>query len=115
MFDSHLEVWQAETAVSASERAWMTWIDKVEALVGHSADIAGIPTLPYESGCKHGSPCANVFIGRACALDPKLANGYTPDGLATITYLADDAELGLAAGSVLLAFNPYTGKPSGQR
>ena len=99
MFGSHLEVWQAEIAVSATRARY----------------VSGIPTLPYESGCKHCSPCANVFLGRACALDPKLAHGYTPDGLATVTYLADDAELGIAAGSVLRAFDPYTGKPSGQR
>lgn len=38
MFDSHLATWQAETAVPASERAWLAWIGRVEALLGHSAD-----------------------------------------------------------------------------
>jgi len=73
------------------------------------------PVLPYESGCKHASPCANVYAGRACALDATKANGYDAEGRATVTYLEDDEEHGAAAGSIVYALDPYTGRPSGRK
>lgn len=73
------------------------------------------PILPYADGCQHLAPCANVYAGRACALDATKRNGYTPEGKATVSFLADDVFTGTAAGSVLLALDPYTGRPSGTR
>ena len=35
---NHVEVWEAEVFVSATEAAWLAWIDRVEELLGHSAD-----------------------------------------------------------------------------
>lgn len=74
-----------------------------------------LPALPYVSGCKHASPCANVYAGRACALDATKANGYDAEGRATVTYLEGDDALGVAAGSVVYATDPYTGRPSGRK
>lgn len=34
----HLALWQSESYVSPSERAWERWVKKVEKLVGHSID-----------------------------------------------------------------------------
>ncbi len=34
----HLALWQSETAVDSSERAWLRWIAKVERPVGHDMD-----------------------------------------------------------------------------
>ncbi len=34
----HLALWQSETHVSASERAWDRWVAKVEKLLGHPLD-----------------------------------------------------------------------------
>lgn len=81
--------------------------------MSHTATAA--PALPYVDGCRHLSPCANVYAGRACALDATKRNGYTYRGQATVAFLADDEAHGIAAGSVLLAIDPYTGRPSGQR
>lgn len=77
--------------------------------------LAARPELPYAAGCRHASPCANVYAGRACALDASKRNGYSADGRATVAYLTDDDATGTAAGSVVYALDPYTGKPSGQR
>ena len=38
MNDTHMDVWQAETAESARERSWMEFIGEVEVLMGHGAD-----------------------------------------------------------------------------
>lgn len=73
------------------------------------------PVLPYASGCKHASPCANVYAGRACALDATKANGYDAEGRATVTYLEPDEVQGVAADSVVYALDPYTGRLSGRR
>ena len=35
---THLELWQSETYVSASEAAWLDWAKQVEAKLGHSLD-----------------------------------------------------------------------------
>lgn len=77
--------------------------------------LAARPELPYAAACRHASPCANVYAGRACALDASKRNGYSVDGRATVAYLTDDDATGTAAGSVVYALDPYTGKPSGQR
>lgn len=34
----HLSLWHSETYESPSERQWLTWVNKVEKLVGHSID-----------------------------------------------------------------------------
>lgn len=34
----HLAIWAAENYESALQRAWLTWIDKVEKLLGHTPD-----------------------------------------------------------------------------
>lgn len=71
--------------------------------------------LPYADGCRHDSPCGNVFAGRACALDTTKVNDYDQCGRAYVLFVVDDEARGLAAGSCLLAFDPYTGVPSGER
>lgn len=76
---------------------------------------ASRPALPYASGCKHASPCTNVYAGRACALDATKANGYDAEGRATVTYLEADEAQGVTAGSVVYAIDPYTGRYSGRR
>lgn len=76
---------------------------------------ANTPPLPYASGCRHASPCANVYAGRACALDNTRRNGYDFQGRAYVEFVADDDALGIARGSRLLAVDPYTGHPSGVR
>jgi hypothetical protein len=34
----HLGLWQSETYVSPSERAWLAWVAAAEKLIGHSLD-----------------------------------------------------------------------------
>lgn len=73
------------------------------------------PLLPYATGCRHLSPCADVAAGRACALDDTKRNGYDSQGRAYVEFVTDDYALGIAHGSRLLAVDPYTGYLSGVR
>jgi hypothetical protein len=77
--DDHLAIWEAENYQSASERAWLAWIDQVEKLLGHDPDgdqdQDGYSMDGFHALFKHGLHPAEAVdvIGW---LDPFLQHGY---------------------------------------
>lgn len=57
--DTHLDLWRSETYVSPREKAWLTWIDQAQGIVGHDLD-GNQDTDGYSLDFAHDAWSANL-------------------------------------------------------